>query len=255
MCSIWSAITSSTESTSTPSRQPLPTRLPRTAAAAGLSGRESTPRVPTPGLSSHNFLQIEEPTTVADKRHYPVAWCASRYLKCTAYYFYDSSLGTAHKYVWSCSSGVVKYPSYAEFKANLHFTGTGERTYYKCLIPDAVHGTRVMSVQGVEEMICKYDDLLKALLFLVYEDPDIRKHVFEELGIAPRQFSNATQYYDWLGLSENADDMLYNALEVLIAYHHLRRNDRLPQYVLFAITDTDTDWILLSAKVPRVIEC
>jgi len=101
-------------------------------------------------------------------------------------------------------------------------------------------------------VICKYDDLLKPLLFLIYDDPDVRKHVFEELGIAPNQFSNMTQYSQWLGHSEGAADMLYNALEVILAYLHLRRNGRLPRYVIFTISsyhNTDT-WVLVPKRPP-----
>jgi hypothetical protein len=80
-----------------------------------------------------------------------------------------------------------------------------------------------------DSTICKYDDLLKPMLFLIYQEPKIRKPVLEALGLDANQFNSIDQYTQWVGLCENNDNMLYNALEVLIVYLHLKRNDRLPR--------------------------
>jgi hypothetical protein len=160
----------------------------------------------------HAMLQIEKPTTITEKRHYLLAWCASRYLKCSACYFYNSLSGPAHQYLWSCGFQLAQNPDYVSFRSGLRFSGTSECMCYKCLIADAVHLTRRFA-----SMTTCSRRFISHLLRSCYTTT--------RLG-STRHFTQPVLSLAWPFQERRQHDMQYPG-----SYLDFKRNGRLPEYV------------------------
>lgn len=123
-----------------------------------------------------------------------------------------------HQDPYDCSSKVLKSYNYSNFRSNWH---RPSGCCYKCGLPykepfDHPHtrGARL------KDLPCEDDKTIKPLLFLIWDNVDIRKSLVGK--VDPSKISSTDDldgYLDWLGSRNSKADMRksFNHMELL--YH------------------------------------
>ncbi|KAG2111477.1 hypothetical protein DEU56DRAFT_919982 [Suillus clintonianus] len=162
------------------------------------------------------------PTTRSGKEQHIGRWCQMNVGKCSICLFF-SDFGRHFPY--SCHRGILKTQGYKQYRQQLRFTSNG--FCYGCLAPDPVHQNQAQP-NPKSKFSCLYDDQLRPLAYVIYDDKPIFKAVCRAMGINSRKFLNRDAYHKWLGQYEPHPEALPNIHELLVHYMNLKLLDQLP---------------------------
>jgi hypothetical protein len=68
---------------------------------------------------------------------------------------------------------------------------------------------------------CTYNDVIKPIAYVIFEDNQLRAAVFEKMKISANRFPSMKEYKAWLGEKQDVAGAMYNIHEVILAYHEL----------------------------------
>jgi hypothetical protein len=208
-------------STSTLSLSSLPS-LPAQGSLSTLPILTTYPDLSSPMLPSLDSVQ--SPADIAEEKreglldmimdvsgHCPICW-------------YRNIKPDDH-WAFHCPSGVCgKSQLWMDFKTNLKL---GSGVCFRCGVPfdSPCNHPRPQAGQPIKGN-CNYQDLLKEISFLIYNNACHRDVIFTALGVqAPKSLP---RYKHWLSQTTPSHRKLSNFVEVLVMYWSLRSKGELP---------------------------
>jgi hypothetical protein len=136
---------------------------------------------------------------------------------CSICWLADQNPGDKHT-AFGCSER-EKYlgNGFFQFKKAMKFTKV--KICYLCVVPAAIRTSHPHGPQGG----CRYDDMVKPLAFMVFDQPLVRRAIFSLMDLSESHFLNINEYAQWLAQQGHAPGSLVNALEVILLLGELKR--------------------------------
>jgi len=122
---------------------------------------------------------------------------------------------------FKCPTKICSSQEWGQFKINLRFPKNS--VCYFCLSPYAPPFNHARPPPGTEKSadLCEYPDVLKELVYIIYQDRSRRSKIFAKLGVAPP--SSLYLYQRFIG--KRQQDGILGAYEVVNAYLELRESE------------------------------
>jgi hypothetical protein len=119
---------------------------------------------------------------------------------------------------FKCPTKICSSREWGQFKINLQFPKNS--VCYFCLSPYAPPFNHARPPPGTKKSadLCEYPDVMKELVYILYQDQSRRSKIFAKLGVAPA----STLYLYQRFIGKRQQDSLLGAYEVVNAYLELR---------------------------------
>lgn len=119
---------------------------------------------------------------------------------------------------FKCPTKICSSQQWGQFKVNLRFPKN--TVCYFCLSPYAPPFNHAQHPPGTEKSadLCEYPDVLKELVYILYQDQSLRCKIFAKLGVAPA----STLYLYQRFIGKRQQDGIFGAYGVVNAYLELR---------------------------------
>jgi hypothetical protein len=134
-----------------------------------------------------------------------------------------------HSSMEQCEFGERHLESYRAWRSNIKYYAT---VCYRCGCPltkSWEHGRDIGSVCPRVD----YQEWVRPMAFIVYHAPELRKAVFNFLGIDPNAFRSSIEYAQWLGARPKGLGAAVNLMDILYAVGMLYGDRRLPDIQAF----------------------
>jgi hypothetical protein len=136
---------------------------------------------------------------------------------CSICWFADQNPGAKHTAFGCIEREKYLGNGFFQFKKAMKFTKV--KICYFCVVPAAIQTSHPEGPQGG----CRYDDIVKPLAFMIFDQPLVRRAVFSLMDLPESHFLNINEYARWLAQQGHAPGSLVNALEVILLLGQLKR--------------------------------
>jgi hypothetical protein len=135
---------------------------------------------------------------------------------CSACWFHNRNPESDHTAFRCPEFGELLGASFNAFKKAMVFPKV-VKTCYLCVVPPSIPSGHPNGLRAG----CNFDDIIKPLAYLIYEETETRKAVLGQLGLHGNHFHDLRAYAGWMAQPGHTIGSL-NALEVILALGRLK---------------------------------